>query len=80
MQILGNVIRSHSRLSKLPLEGTYFVSACLKLGDKWINPQCKEAMAAQWIKTDVGEQAQIGNMNNKFGVHKFKIIRNGVHF
>lgn len=37
-------------------------------------------MAAQWIKTDVGEQAQIGNMNNKFGVHKFKIIRNGVHF
>ena len=77
---MGNVIRSHSKLSKLALEGTYFIAACLKLGSQFINHQCKETIEAQWIKTDVGEQAQNGNMNNKFGVHKFKIIRNGVHF
>ena len=38
---MGNVIRSHSKLSKLALEGTYFVAACLKLGSQFINHQCK---------------------------------------
>jgi len=77
---MGTVVRSHSKLSRLPLEGQYFVSACLKLGSQYINHQCKETIEPQWIKTDIGQQTQIGNLDNKFGVHRFKIIRNGVHF
>ena len=77
---MGNVIRQHSKLSKLPLEGQYFVSACLKLGSQFINHQCKDTDQPHWIKTDIGEQAQ--PIDSKFAstLQKFKIIRNGVHF
>ena len=77
---MGNVIRQHSKLSKIPIESQYFVSACLKLGSQYINHQCKETIEPYWIKTDIGEHAEASNPQNKFGIHKFKIIRNGVHF
>jgi hypothetical protein len=77
---MGNVIRSHSKLSKLPLEGQYFVSACLKLGSQFINHQCKETIEPNWIKTDIGEQAQTNDSKYASPLQKFKIIRNGVHF
>jgi len=77
---MGNVIRSHSKLSQLPVEGLYYVSACLKLGSQYINRQCKVTIEPDWIGTDVVETAQNIEDNNKFGVNKFKMIRNGVHF
>ena len=52
---MGNVIKSYSKLSRLPLEGHYFVSTCLKLGSQYINNQCKETIEPQWIKIDIGE-------------------------
>jgi hypothetical protein len=76
---MGNVIRQHSKLSKVPIDSKYYVSACLKLGSQFINHQCKETIEPYWIKTDIGEHAEASNAN-KSGVQKFKIIRNGVHF
>ena len=80
VHIIGNVVRQHSKLSRLPLEGQFFISACLKLGHDYVNHQCKRTIEPQWIKTDIGDQSSVGSPDNKVGVHKFKIIRNGVHF
>ena len=67
-------------MSRLPLESHYNISACLRLGSQFVNHQCRETIEPQWIRTDIGQHTQMGNLDNKFGIHKFKIIRNGVHF
>lgn len=54
------------------------------LGSQYVNHQCKETVEPYWIKTDVGEQANIGfagpEGQYEFEAPNFKIIRNGVHF
>jgi len=77
---MGSVVRQFSKLCKVPVESNYYISACLKLGSQYINPNCKETIEPFWIKTDIGEQAQLGNVQNKHGIHRFKIIKSGVHF
>jgi hypothetical protein len=44
VHIIGSVVKQHSLLSRLPLEGPYLISTCLKLGSQYVNHQCKETI------------------------------------
>ena len=37
IMIMGNVVKGFSKLSKLPVEGQFYISACLKLGKEFVN-------------------------------------------
>lgn len=54
VHIIGNVVKHHSVLSRLPLEPHFNISACLRLGSQFVNHQCKETIEPHWTKTDIG--------------------------
>lgn len=42
VQIIGIVTKQFSRLSKFPIKSNYVISACVKLGNKYVDNYCKE--------------------------------------
>lgn len=77
VQILGKVIKNHSKLYGMPIENYYYISVCLKIGNCYIDMKANECKDPFWTISDVNDKTKgIGQR----GQSKFKVIKNGIHF